>query len=155
MTDFGVRSAVSSDIEEFVDELEGKLDTLHADIAKLYTKTTHVFVDAVVFDDDPTTYTATGLDVSAYRKFQLLIDLAVTLAPTDIVIRVEFSDDDVTYYRYVEGPFGDLRYEDVAGAKLESVPGKCIAPYMRIYVVATGTDATNKFTLTVKAILTG
>jgi len=116
-------------------------------------QTTHVFVDNITFDDDPTTYTADGLDVSAYREFLLLLDLAVANTPTDIVIRVQFSDDDLIYYTYMNGPFGDLRYEDGAGAKTEVIHGKCIAPFMRLYIAATGTDATDKFILTAKAVL--
>ena len=117
-------------------------------------QTTHVFVDGITFDDDPTTYTADGLDVSAYHEFLLLLDLAVVQTPTDIVIRVQFSDDDVTYYTYMNGPFGDLRYEDSAGAKAEVIHGQCMAPFMRLYVAATGTDGTDKFILTAKAVLT-
>jgi len=117
-------------------------------------QTTHVFVDNITFNDDPTTYTSDGIDVSAYREFLLLLDVAVTLATNDIVIRVQFSDDDLTYYTYMNGPFGDLRYEDTAGAKTEVIHGKCVAPYMRIYVVARGTDASKYFILTVKAVLT-
>lgn len=117
-------------------------------------QTTHVFVDGITFDDDPTTYTTDGLDVSAYHEFLLLLDLAVVNTPTDIVVRVQFSDDDLIYYTYMNGPFGDLRYEDEAGAKAEVIHGKCMAPYMRLYIAATGTDGTDKFILTAKAVLT-
>ena len=44
-----------------------------------------------------------------YRKFALLLNLDVTLAPTDIVIRVEVSDDNAKWYQYMNGPFGDIR----------------------------------------------
>lgn len=136
------------------DGVVASLDTLELDIEALTAQATQTFVDNITFDDDPTTYTATGVDVSAYRDFLLLIDLAVVDTPTDIVIRVQFSDDNSTYYNYMNGPFGDLRYEDAAGAKLEAIVGKCIAPYMRVYVAATGTGSTHKFVLTVKAVLT-
>jgi len=53
----------------------------------------------------------------------------------------------------MNGPFGDLRYEDSAGAKQEAVIGKVVAPYMRIHVVSSGCDGTNTFTLTAKAIV--
>jgi len=123
-------------------------------IGGLTAQETHLFVDDVTFDDDPVTYTADGYDVSDYREFELLLDLAVVNAPADIVIRVQFSDDDVDYYTHMNGPFGDLRYEDTAGAKAEAIHGKCVAPFMRVYVAAAGTDGSNKFVLTAKAVLT-
>jgi len=154
MTDFGRTPSFASSTEDKQDDVITALAALHEDIASLLAQTTHTFVDAITFDDDPTTYTADGLDVSAYREFLLILDLAVVNAPTDIVIRVEFSDDDSTYYRYINEPFGDLRFEDTAGAKKEALRGKCVAPFMRVYVAAAGTDGTDKFILTVKAVLT-
>lgn len=137
-----------------INECQARLVSIEADLEALVARTTHAFVTTITFDDDPTTYTATGIDVSAYRDFLLLVNVAVVDTPTDIVIRVQFSDDGSTYYNYMNGPFGDLRYEDAAGAKLEAIAGKCIAQYMRVYVAATGTGSTHKFTLTVKAALT-
>lgn len=122
-------------------------------IPKLHQQKIQTFVDGVVFNSSAEAYTSAALDVSDYRNFSLLIDLAVALAPTDIVIRVQFSDDNVTYYNLMNGPFGDLRYEDTAGAKLEAVFGNIMASYMKVYVLSSGCDATNFFTLTVKAIL--
>ena len=122
-------------------------------IQKSHIQKIHTFVDDVVFNSVNETYTAPGIDVSDYRDFAILIDLAVAFAPTDIVVRVQFSDDDSAYYNLMNGPFGDLRFEDTAGAKKEAVVGKVIAPYMRISVASSGCDATNKFTLTVKVVL--
>lgn len=122
-------------------------------IPKLHKQKIQTFVDGVVFNTSAEDYTSSALAVSDYRTFSLLIDLAVALAPTDIVIRVQFSDDDVTYYNLMNGPFGDLRYEDTAGAKLEAVFGNIMSTYMKVYVLSSGCDATNTFTLTVKAIL--
>jgi len=122
-------------------------------IQKSHIQKTHVFVDAVVFNEAAEAYTSEKLDVSDYRDFAVLLDLAVALAPTDILISVEFSDDCTTYYRLVNGPFGDLRYEDTAGAKKEAIIGKVIASYMRIHVLSTGCNATNTFTLTAKVVL--
>jgi len=133
--------------------IEKKLTDILAAAEKLHSQAIHTFVNAVVFDTADETYTSASLDVSEYRNFTILLDLAVTLAPTDIVIRVQFSDDDSTFYNLMNGPFGDLRYEDTAGAKVEALTGRIIASYMRIYVVSSGCDATNKFTLTVKAEL--
>jgi len=145
---------VGTTIPLLIDGLESQLAATELDIEALTAQFTHVFVDNITFDDDPTTYTATGFDVSAYRKFLLLIFLGVDNAPTDIVIRVQFSNDNIIYYNYMNGPFGDIRYEDAAGPRMEAISGECLANYMRVYVEATGTDGTDKFILTVKAILT-
>ena len=153
MTDFGLDKITCDSKESAQDDANTKLDTLHADLGKLHAQTTHTFVDGVVFNATDEAYTSAAFDVSDYRKFSLLIDLAVALAPTDIVIRVQFSDDDVTYYNLMNGPFGDLRYEDTAGDKLEAVVGKVMAAYMKVYVLSSGCDGTNTFTLTVKAVL--
>jgi len=113
------------------------------------------FVDKVLFNSAGLTYTSPEYEVPAYTKFLLLINLAVTLAPTDIVIQVQFSDDRATWYQYVQGPFGDLRYEDAAGAKKECLDGPICAKYMRLYLVSAGCDAANYFLMTVKAVLNG
>jgi len=149
-----LHTAIATTLVAYLDSVEPLLGALEDDVELLTAQTTHTFVDDITFDDDPTTYTADGFDVSAYREFLLILDLAVANAPTDIVIRVEFSDDNSTYYRYINEPFGDLRFEDTAGAKKEALRGKCIAPFMRVYVAATGTDGTDKFILTVKGVLT-
>jgi len=122
-------------------------------VPRLHAQKTHTFVDGVVFNSTDEDYTSDSLNVSNYRDFDLLIDLGVTLAPTDIVIRAQFSDDDITYRNYMNGPFGDLRFEDGAGDKNEALIGKVIAPYMKIYALSSGCDGTNKFILTVKAVL--
>jgi len=136
-----------------INECQDRLIEIKAGLEALVARTTHTFVPVTTFDDDPTFYTSTSLDVSAYRRFELLITLSVVLAPTDIVIRVQFSDDNITFYDYMNGPFGDIRYEDTAGTKTESISGECVANYMRVFVQATGTSAANKFLLTVKAML--
>ena len=135
------------------DEILTALNLLHTDLGPLTAQTTLTFVADVTFDDDPTTYTAAGEDVSAYRKFLLLVNVAVVNNPATIRVHVQFSDDNVTYYNYMNGPFGSLVYEDSAAPTLESIQGECLADYMRVYVAATGTDGTDKFILTVKAIL--
>jgi len=144
---------VATTILALIDGVEGALAALESDIEALTAQATYVLVDGITFDDDPTSYTSGLIDVSAYRDFLLLISLTVTNSPTNIVIRVLFSDQPAAGWQYVNGPFGDLRYEDSAGTKTEAIHGKCLAPYMGVYVLATGTDATDKFTLTVKAVL--
>lgn len=114
------------------------------------SRATNQFIDNTVFDDDPTSETSDSYDANAHRLMLLEIKVTPTASPTDLLIELEFSDDDITFYKYMEGPFGDLRYEDAAGSKLESLLVKLAARYVRIKVIAGGTDGTNKFNVTIK-----
>lgn len=122
-------------------------------IPKLHAQAVIRLFTAAVFETDPKSWATTGKEVADYRKFALLIDLAVTGSPTDVVLSVEFSDDGTIFYKFMNGPFGDLRYESTAGDKLEAVFGEIMAPYMRLTATSTGCDGSNKFTLTVKIVL--
>lgn len=113
---------------------------------------TKKLIDAITFNDVIASYTSATFFCEPYRKFALLINLDVTATPTDIVIRVDFSDDGVKWYQYMNGPFGDIRYEDSAGDKLEAILGELRASYIRLRAIATGTTAANKFQLTSKII---
>ena len=116
---------------------------------------TVTFIKKISFDADITTYTSEPFHCAGYRDGLLLINLDVIGAPTDIVFNVEFSDDRSNWYKYMIGPFGDLRYENAAGDKMESVNFPVLAPHMRIKGVATGTGQGAIFLMTVKAILNG
>ena len=111
-------------------------------------------VNAEVFNNGQKSYTSGNIDSEGYRKFLLRNILAVSGAPTDIKINVQFSQGGATFENYMRGPFGSLMYEDSAGAKSEAIDGECLGAKMRINVVATGTDAAKTFTLTCKVILT-
>ena len=154
MTDMAAERVKAVAILAAVDTIE----TLQAAIqaaAEALTKQIAVNpVSAQVFDDAQTTYTSAEIDCSGYRTFLLRLRLAVTLAPTTIQIFVQFSHGGATYENYARGPFASLMYEDTAGAKNECIEGPVLGAKMKIYVVAVGTDATNKFTLTAKVILT-
>lgn len=127
------------------------IDNLPGDLTKQAVST---LIDAVVFDSAAEAYTSAAVDCSGYRKFLLEINLAVVLAPTDIRIDVEFSDDNVTFYKHMNGPFGSLMYVTAQGDKLECVSGECQAQYVRLYALSSGCDATNKFTITAELVLT-
>lgn len=118
------------------------------------TQVTETFINNLVFDDSLTSKLSEKFLCAAFRKFTLLIDLAVTLTPTDILIEIFVSDDGSNFYKLMNGPFGDIRYEDSAGDKMEAIQGEINAPYMKVKATATGTDATNKFTLTAKVSFT-
>lgn len=109
------------------------------------------FFATKVFNDTLSIFTSETFLVSPYSKFRLYIYLIVTLAPTDILVEVEFSYNGSTWYKYMEGPFGDLRYEDAAGDKKECIDGEIRSTYMRVKATATGVDATNNFTVSVRA----
>lgn len=116
---------------------------------------TLTLIDAITFNAATTTKTGILFDVAAYASALILIDVDVTGAPTDIIFELEFSVDRVNWYKYMMGPFGDLRYEDAAGDKQECLELVILAPYMRCKTTATGTDATKTFKATVKAIVNG
>lgn len=175
MIDFGTGATPGGATKVEQDETQVKLDTIHTDLAttlaghqvtiqgKLDAIATaigaaqppviHTLVDAITFNDDPTQYTSDSIDAEGYTDLAVLIDLAIADAPTDIVIRIQESDDDSTFYSIMNGPLGDLRYEDTAGAKTEAIHAKVTAPYLRAYVLTTGTDGTKKFILTLKVVL--
>jgi len=134
--------------------IEFGLKQLEDDVEALTKQVGSTPVNNITFDDDPTTYTSAEIDCSGYRKFLLRLRLTVTGAPATIQIFVQFSQDGGTYENYMHGPFGSLMYEDTAGAKNECIDGPVLGAKMKIYVVALGTDANKKFTLTAKVILT-
>lgn len=113
------------------------------------------FIDAQVFNAVVGSVVSASFKCAPYTKFSLLINLAVANTPTDIVIRVDESENGIDWYQIMNGPFGDIRYEDSAGTKAESIQGKVNGSYMRIRATATGTDATNTFTLTAKVMYNG
>ena len=84
----------------------------------------------------------------------LLIDLDVTNNPTDILIDVEFADTKAKGYKYMNGLFGDLRYEDGAGDKLECVGDFVRGMFMRLKLTSSGCDGSNTFLMTIKGIFT-
>lgn len=112
----------------------------------------HLFVDAVVFDSTAEAYTSESFDCSDYSNMLLLVNHAVTLTPTDIVIKIQFSFDNVTFYDYICAFWGDLRYATAQGNLKESMNCKVLAPYVRLYLLSAGCTATKYFTETINAI---
>lgn len=150
MTDFGrpiqIGDASAANQETQITAEEAIL----AEAIKLTASTVVTPVNNQVFDNVQSSYTSGQVVSAGYRKFLLRIILGVTNAPGTIKINVQFSEGGTTYENYVKGPFGSIMYEDTAGAKNECLEGCIVGSRMKINVVATGTDATNKFTLTVK-----
>jgi len=118
-------------------------------------------VDGVKFDAAAETYTSSIIQTQSYTKFLMVIQLDVTRAtttanPTDILISVEFGYSNTTtaFHKYMNGLFGDLRFEDAATSTAkECVKGDVLADYTRINVISSGCSATAYFSLTVKMIL--
>lgn len=112
-------------------------------------------IDSIALDAAPTSKTGSGFSVAPFKSALILIDVAITGAPTDVLFSIEFSPNKILWYKYMIGPFGDLRYEDAAGTKAEALDIPILAPFMRAKAVATGTDGSKIFTVAVTAILSG
>jgi len=112
-------------------------------------------IDAIRLDNDPTFYNSAALDVEGYAMVALLVAIDSTLAPTDVRIVVQFSDDGgTTWWDYEEGFWASLYWEDTATAtEIHKAFVLPVAGFdvMRICAVATGTNAANYFDVTVKA----
>jgi len=116
---------------------------------------TEDLISAFTFNEASETKTSIALDCSAYQKGLLLLNIDVTGAPTDIYFRLQFSDNRVDWFNYVIGPFGDLRFEDSAGDQKVCLDFPILAPYLRLYAVSSGCEATKTFLVTAKIILNG
>ena len=112
-------------------------------------------IDAIRIDDAPTFYNSALMDVAGYSAVWVLIDIDSTLAPTDLRVLAQFSDDaGGTWWDFEEGLFASLYWEDTDTAaginKTFLLPCGGIDD-IRIRIVGTGTDATNFFDCTVLA----
>jgi hypothetical protein len=154
MTDFLVERIKAVEILAAVDGIEALQAAIQEAAEALTKQAGSTPVNAQVFDDTQAEYTSAEIDCSGYRKFLLRVRLAVTAAPTNIQVNVQFSQGGATYETLMNGPFGSLMYEDTAGAKNECIEGECLGAKMKINVVATGVSDVNKFTLTCKVVLT-
>ena len=113
---------------------------------------TFTAIKNITFDATTTTKTSEIFYCEPYSKFAIAIDLDVTLTPTDILFEIFFSDDNIKFYKLMNGPFGDLRYEDSDGDLKELIHGECHGTWAQVKATATGTSAANKFTVTAKLI---
>jgi len=113
-----------------------------------------LLIDNITLDDTKSTYTSSSFSTEFYRNFILYIYLKSTASPTDIVFEVQFSHDNVLWYKYMNWFYGDLRYEDTATVSpglLESVSFPCAGRYMRLRIVGTGVEQGATFATTVYA----
>lgn len=114
---------------------------------------TVVPVFGILFNSTAQVYTSKAFHVEPFKRFSIFIALAVSGTPTDIYYDIEFSDNQQEWYKYITGPFGDLRYEDSAGAKNEYLVGDIVATWMKIKITSSGCSASATFTTTVKVNL--
>lgn len=119
----------------------------------LRSPTITTLIDAATYDDSTTSENSAAQDTDEYRKFLLFLDVDSANTPTTVQFIVQFSDDGgTTWYDYKQGLFTSLYYEDqdTASGITECFSGECAGRDFRLRVVATGTDATNTFTVTAK-----
>jgi len=125
-----------------------------ADVLTIPDSAWTVLINGVVLDDDPTSYSSAAFDVSGDSAVWVLIAIDSTGAPTDIRILAQISHDSgTTWWDFEEGLWASLFWEDTDTASgilkgyLLPVGGM---DAVRIRAIATGTDANNTFTVTVR-----
>lgn len=118
------------------------------------SKISKTFIDSITFNDETTTYTSDSFNSTDYEEMAIHLSKTVSGTPTDIKIQVEVSPDASNWYELENDFWGDFRYEDTAGDQNESVYSTCPFQHIRIKATATGTDASNTFTITASMTFT-
>jgi len=112
-------------------------------------------INAIRLDDAPTYYYSAAMDVTGWGAVWVFIFIDSTLAPTNVRILAQFSDDaGTTWWDFEEGFWAALYWEDVdtaAGIRKALLLPVAGIDTLRIGAIGTGTDATNFFDVTVKA----
>jgi len=108
-------------------------------------------IDAVVLDDDPTSYNSDAVAVDPWTDFLLMLSVLSGGTPTTVQFILQFSDDGgTTWYDYKQGLFAALFYEDADTVSVveECFSGRVHGRDMRLRAVGTGTGASDTFTIT-------
>lgn len=112
-------------------------------------------VNAQVFNAVLTAYNSDAIDVEGWNALNVLIEVESTLAPTDVRVLAQVSHDGgATWWDFEEGLWASLFWEDtdtataIHKAYLLPLAGHDL---VRFRVIATGTDANNRFEVTVLA----
>ena len=125
-----------------------------AGAGRIYTEAAWTtIIDDVRIDDAPTFYNSAMQSTPGYAGAWVLIDIDSTLAPTNLRVLAQWTDDGgTTWWDFEEGLWASLYWEDTDTAagvnKAFNLPLGGIDDW-RIRVVGTGTDATNYFDVTV------
>lgn len=110
-------------------------------------------IDDIRLDDDPTSYNSAEVDTTGWSALWALFDIDSTLAPTNLRFIAQWSHDGgTTWWDFEEGLWASLVWEDTDTAS--GVNKAFLLPcggidLVRIQAVATGTDATNYFQISV------
>jgi len=111
---------------------------------------------STLLDDSPTSATSDSANCSAYTKFGLFIDVTSTgVGAHTLDLQVQFSNDGgTTWFDYVDGPFSNLSYEDVATAAgiKEILTGECPGRLFRVTATGNSTSSSLKFTVLLHVI---
>jgi hypothetical protein len=120
---------------------------------------TNTLIDGTVFDDDPTTETSAAVNIAGFSTIVLLCEVDSTAAPTSLDIWAEFSFDNSTWFGENVAASGvplidsqnnwNGRYQ-FTGDKEVALMLAAKSFWFRVTATATGTDATNKYTVTVE-----
>jgi hypothetical protein len=115
--------------------------------------TVSTIMSAQVFDDNPTSAASSSIDTDQYGWVNVHLNVDSTNAPTRIQFIPQFSNDaGTTWIDYDQDFYQAIHFEDteVATAVNKGYQLPVFGDDFRINVVATGTDATNTFTVTIK-----
>ena len=100
--------------------------------------------------DDTDDHFSSSVDMAG--KSAAMIQLAITVAqntPTSMQVWLQVSDDDSAWFDYTLNPWNALVWEDAAAPYAEALPLPVnVGRYVRLKVVGTGCDGTNRFALT-------
>jgi hypothetical protein len=103
------------------------------------------------YDNVTTTATSASIDISKVRCGLFLAEVTEANTATEIEFTLQMSHDNSNWYDYRVGPFVKYRFDDSTisthGTLLICEPFMINASFARMIVVATGTDATNTFTV--------
>ena len=109
-------------------------------------------LDAIedTYDNTTTTNTSSAVECWRYRKATISCALTKANTPTDILFEVEVSVDNSVWRKLYNGFLGNWIYDDTAVGSSGINPAltfNIVSRYFRVKVTATGTTASNTFTI--------
>jgi len=100
--------------------------------------------------DDPSTVYTDSLEVAAFRRFTLYLDIDSTGTPTDLRIEIQFLEPQGSrWHTYKQGPFASLYWEDTdtASGIQECFSGECTGRVFRLKLTCSGGSSSDYFTV--------
>lgn len=135
----------TADIADFQGDSHGYLKT------SVRRKSQVLTAINTTYDDSPTTATSATFDADGYRRGIFFAEVTESGAATDIEFTLQMSHDDSNWYDYRHGPWVKYRFDDATIATYSTLtiaePFEIHARYIRMKVTATGSDASNSFTV--------